>query len=142
MHEGLTEAARRGVTIPANFPELMAASAARLATEEGADPEHAAIFARNLAIALTTPEPPTTSETDTAQSDQATQPEAGSVWDWAMQPATYTGKTRTLEYTRDRDAAEYRLCQPGEIAYRLVHQREYRHGTQTGWETTGQEDIS
>jgi hypothetical protein len=64
-----------------------------------------------------------------------------SVWDWARQPITYTGRTRVLEYTRDRDAADYRPCQPGEVAQRLMHQREYRHGEQSGWETTHEETI-
>jgi hypothetical protein len=64
------------------------------------------------------------------------------VWDGALQPVTYTGRTRTLEYTRERDAADYRLCQPGDVAQRLVHQREYQQGEGTGWETTREEDIA
>lgn len=57
MREGLAEAQRRGLDIPATFPALMAESAARLAQQEGQDVGKARIFATNLALALTQPVP-------------------------------------------------------------------------------------
>jgi hypothetical protein len=52
---------------------------------------------------------------------------------------TRTGRTRTLHYTRDRDAADYRLCEPGEQSMLEFDQEEWTDGTHTYWVYRGRQ---